>query len=196
MDIQKSLETRKKLKARKPTFVKQDVHKKPKLSSSYRKPRGLQSKMRLEKRGYRKTPSQGYRSPVAVRNMSVSGKMPFVVSNVSELEKINTESESIIIGSSVGTKNKVEIVKAAVEKKIFIENVKDAKAFLEEVESSRKNSKASKEKKLSERASKKEKQTKEAKEKEKKESVEEKVSEEDKKKTEKEEKDKILQKKQ
>lgn len=194
MDIKKALALRKRIKSKKPDFVKQDYHKKPKLSASYRKPRGLQSKMRLQKVGYRRTPKAGYGSPSIVRNATKDGFKPFIVNNRNELERIDAEKESIIISKGVGMKNKIEIIKAALDKKIHIENIKDAKGFLEAFEEQMKKRKESKKKKASERTKKREKIEKEA---EKKESVEEKVAdEEEKKKVEKEEKDKIIQKKQ
>ena len=99
--IKKALEHRKTIKGKKPKFVKQDIHKKPKLSSAYRKPRGLQSKMRLNKKGYRRTPSQGYGSPSLVKNLTKAGLRPFVVSTVSELDKIDAKSECIIISGMI-----------------------------------------------------------------------------------------------
>jgi large subunit ribosomal protein L32e len=195
--IKKALEHRKIIKGKKPDFVKQDSHKKPKLSSSYRKPRGLQSKMRLNKKGYRGTPSCGYGSPNLVKNLTKEGLLPFVVSNLSDLDKIDVKKECIIISSRIGTKKRIELVKLAIDKKIVISGVKDSKIYLSSLEESIKVKKDAAKKKVSERSSKREKSSKEASKKNsKKESVEDKVSQEDKKKLEKEEKDKILQKKQ
>ena len=48
-DIQRLLELRKRIKRKKPEFIRQDAHKKKSLESKWRKPKGLHSKMR-EKR--------------------------------------------------------------------------------------------------------------------------------------------------
>ena len=54
------------MKKKKPKFIRQDAHKKGRLAKKWRKPKGLQSKMRLCKKGYRKRISKGYKSPKEV----------------------------------------------------------------------------------------------------------------------------------
>jgi large subunit ribosomal protein L32e len=192
-NLKKSLEHRKTIKSKKPAFTKQDTHKKPKLSSTYRRPRGLQSKMRLCKKGYKRTPSCGYGSPKLSKNLTADGYKPFIVSNVKDLELVDSKSESIIISSTVGRKKKIEILKIALEKKFVVSNIKDVKEHLANLEKLSETTKKQKQKKLNERSKKKD-----AKEKalSKKTSVEEKVTEEEKKEEQKKEKDKIIQKKQ
>ena len=58
MEKKDLLEFRKKIKAKKPNFIRQDAHKKGEIKKKWRRPKGLQSKMRLHKRGYRKSPSR------------------------------------------------------------------------------------------------------------------------------------------
>lgn len=201
MDAQtkKSIELRNKIKSKKPDFVRQDSHKKAKLGDSYRKPRGLQSKMRLHKRGYNKTPSQGYRSPVLARNLTDDGLAPFVVYSIKDLDRINPENECVIIASTVGNKKRIDILKTCVEKKINVANFKDVDKKIKELEEERKKTKEEKDNKISAREQKRRKKKEEAEKKDnkdKKSGVEEKVDDEEKKKKDKEEKDKIIQKKQ
>ena len=127
-----ALSLRKAIKKRKPDFKRQDAHKKKRLSrTGYRKPRGLHSKVRLNKRGYVKKANHGYGSPAEAKNLHPSGLFPFVVENVSMLERIDPSKEGIIISSTVGMKKKIEIVNKAEELKIKILNVKDSKSFVE-----------------------------------------------------------------
>ncbi len=185
-----SLEKRKDIKSKKPTYVKQDSHKKSKLSSAYRRPRGLQSKVRLNKKGYRTMPTVGYGSPNAVKHLTSSGLIPFVITNISDLESIDSKKECIIISATVGAKKKLDIVKLAIEKQIAIENLKNPAEFVKESEAKFAARTAAK---LARSANRKKKDTKASK---KKATVEEKVTAEEKKKTEKAENEKILQKKQ
>ena len=60
------LQLRKRIKAKKPNFVRQDSHKQKEVKKKWRKPKGMQSKMRLKKKGYRKSVSIGYGSPKKV----------------------------------------------------------------------------------------------------------------------------------
>src|SRR3989344_9241701 len=96
-DKQHLLKARAIAKKRKPSFVRQDSHKKRKLGLPWRMPRGIDSKIRLNKRGYRTAPSQGYRSPEAVRHLLRNGLRPIVIFTVQEGTKLNKHQDTIII---------------------------------------------------------------------------------------------------
>lgn len=182
------LELRRKMKARKPNFVREDSHKKKKLRrSGWKKPKGLHSKLRHKFKGHITPVNEGFRSPKAVRGLHRTGLKQIVVRNVMELKKLNPKTDGIIIGN-VGIRKKIEIIKEAQILKLTILNVKDTNKFLEEVK------KKQEEKKKEKEAKEKEKKKEEKKEekKEVKEEKKEEVPEEDKKKEEKKEKDKIL----
>ena len=117
------LELRKMKKAKKPSFVNQDSWKRKELPTSWRKPRGMHSKMRLKFRGNPKIPSQGYRSPVLVRNLHPSGLRTVLVSSVQQLDSI--KDEGVIISYTVGVKKKLAMLKKATELKLKILNLKD-----------------------------------------------------------------------
>jgi large subunit ribosomal protein L32e len=182
------LELRRKMKARKPNFVREDSHKKKKLrKSGWRKPKGLHSKLRHKFKGHMTTVNNGFRSPNAVRGLHRLGLKQIVVRNILQLKKINPKTDGIIIGA-IGLRKKIEIIKEAQLLKITILNVKDANKFLEAVKE--KQEKKKKDKEAKEKENKKEEKKEEKKEI--KEEKKEEVAEEDKKKEEKKEKDKIL----
>ncbi len=136
-------------KKRKPRFARQDSHKKVKLAIGWRRPKGLQSKLRLRRKGHRAHVSVGYGSPAAVRGLDRSGLVSCLVHTPAELEALDAKTHGVLIGSTVGMKSKVAIVKVAQRKNLTILNVKDPSAFLKAVEddlSSRKASKAKKQK--------------------------------------------------
>ena len=138
------LSIRRLLKRKKPKFVKQDAHKKPKLSDAWRKPRGLQSKMRLKKSGYRRSISVGWKSPALVKGFNREGLKPVLVKNVSDLKNVKPKTDIVVISSVVGTKKKIDILNEAEKLSLKVENFKDAKKF---IESKQKEIKANKEKK-------------------------------------------------
>jgi large subunit ribosomal protein L32e len=185
------------IKKRKPNFVRQDSHKKAEVrnKAKWRKPKGHQSKMRLNVKGYRRCVSQGYRSPSEVRGLSAEGKEIVIVQNVSDLTAIDSAKQVACISARVGMKKKKILLQKAKEKNITIINIKSIDQALKEIEDM-----LSKKKKQKEEAAKtkkeKEKERK-AKEKEakKKDELTEKIEEEEKAKIEKAEKDKILTKK-
>ena len=121
---------RKSRKAKKPVFRHQDSWKRKRLPKKWRKPRGRHSKMRLKFKGNPKLPSQGFRSPAAVRGFHKSGVRPVLVGSLKHLESL--ASEAVIIASSIGAKKKIEMIKKAAEKKIRIVNF-DPDKFMEKI---------------------------------------------------------------
>lgn len=178
------IDIRKKLKSKKPTFIRQDSHKIKGISNSWRKPKGLQSKVRLSKKGYVRKPSQGFRSPKKVRGLNSKGLKEVLISNIKDFSSVDKNSVAVI-SSSVGKKKKLFLVKEGLKNKIVFSF--NTKKFIEETENSLKKNKEAK------KAREKEKQEKaktSPKEKPKEEKEAEKTVEEEKK-----EKEKVLTKK-
>ena len=104
-----NLDHRKKIKAKKPTFSAQDSHKLKRLKPRWRKPKGLQSKMRLRHTGYHSHISHGWRSPVSVRGQTTEGLFPVIVHKATDIAVIDKKTQAVIIASSVSSKNKIMI---------------------------------------------------------------------------------------
>lgn len=199
MDLQHLLAIREAIKNKKPDFIRQDAHKKKKLAVKWKKPRGIDSKIRLHKRGYRRAPSQGYRSPRDAKGLLPDGRKAVVVHAVKDLATINKSTDAIIIGTSVGMKKRVAILTAAIQQGLLVANIRNAQQYLSDAEAKVKQRKAAHEEKKLEKEKKtkdKEKKAKEQKEKhekkEHKETIETAISEEEKKEQEKKELDKLL----
>ncbi|MBW2979982.1 50S ribosomal protein L32e [Candidatus Woesearchaeota archaeon] len=191
-DMKSLLGKRRHIKKRKPEFILQDYGKKPRLKRKWRKPKGIDSKIRLGLRGYRKIVTKGYGSPKLVKGLHKSGLKPVLVISIKDIDSVNKEKEGIIIKGSIGLRKKVELVKKAKEKGIRILNLKDPDKFLKAVSESMEKKKQEK-KKLAEKKEKKAKEVKEkAKPKEEKEELADKISDEEKKEAEKKERDKLL----
>jgi large subunit ribosomal protein L32e len=107
------LEIRKKIKAKKPDFIRQDNPKRPKLGDVWRKPKGIHSKIRHHFKGRRKMPSPGYRSPVGVRGLHATGLEMIRISSPNDVGAVSKESQGIIIPKTVGKRKKAEILKKA-----------------------------------------------------------------------------------
>ena len=188
-------------KRNKPRFVRQDINKKKRLRRTWRRPKGLHSKMRRSIRGKPSVVSIGWGNPKAGRHLSKAGLLPILISTLSELGAVNPQQQEIVISSTLGTKKKMPLVKAAQEKGITISNMKDPSAFIKHVEETLAKKKEEKAKKKVVKDEKKKTLVKKSEEieasekKEKPEDLAGKVAEEDKKKEEKKEKDKVLTKK-
>lgn len=189
MDNKELLEKRKKLKSRKPDFVRQDFHKK-RLKKKWVRPRGLQSKVRLRIKDKPRRISTGWGSPKAVKGLHPSGLREIIVSTISEVENVNKDTEGIVLRRTVGKKKRIEIIKVAIEKGIKILNIKDPNQFIKDVEAEL-SSRKEKKKKLKEKREKKKKEEKGKKE----EKLADKLTDDEKKEKDKQEKDKVLTKK-
>jgi len=107
-------------------FVRQDSNrylklgKKRKKQRVWRKAKGRDSKIRLNRFGYPKSPTVGYKSPKSMAG-KIEGLTPILVHNVADLDKL-TKSDAAII-ARVGAKKKLDIIKKAEEMKIKIINL-------------------------------------------------------------------------
>lgn len=174
---EKLFEIRRNIKKKKPTFTRQDSHKKKRVGKKWRKPKGLQSKMRLRFKGYKRSVQTGYGSPRAVKGLEASGLKGVKICSISDLAVLDPGKHGAIIASSVGMRKKVDILKEAKQKKIKIINIKDPEKFLKDVEELFKKKIETKEEKAKEKKKKKEEKEKKAAEKEKEEKKEDKKEE-------------------
>jgi len=183
--IKKLLELRKQIKSKNPNFIRQDAHKMKGLAKKWRKPKGLQSKIRLKLRGRSKYVSIGYRTPKKVRHLHKSGMKCNIVRSMKDFEGLDNGKNCLIISSSLGKRKKILILKQAKDLGFKILNFKNPDDFIKNVENQ---IKLKKEKKAKEKE--KLKETKQVKEKG--EKLAEKVKKDDTKDEVKKEKDKLL----
>ncbi len=101
------LRVRARQKSKKPEFNFHDSHKKKRLGTSWRKPRGLHNKLRQQVAAKGKLVRPGYCSPKAVRGFHPCGLPELLVNNVAELSA--AEGHAVRIASAVGKKKRLEI---------------------------------------------------------------------------------------
>lgn len=127
------VEIRNKLKAKKPTFTRQDAHKKKRVGTGWRKPKGRQSKMRLHKKSYARGRSSGYGSPVAARGLSHEGLKQIVVAKVADFSGLDAKNDGIIIARTTGNRRKAELIDYATKNSFTLLNI-DAQSFKKSLE--------------------------------------------------------------
>jgi len=112
-DLKESLAIRKQIKNRTPDFLRQEWFRYKRIPEHWRKPRGMTSKLRKHI-GYRPSVVRvGFRGPKETRGLHPSGFEEVLVYNVRDLEKLNPKTQAARIGSSVGTKKRIEMEKKA-----------------------------------------------------------------------------------
>lgn len=120
---EEKLRLRKQIKKRTPDFLREEWFRYKRIPKNWRKPDGITSKMRVNLK-YR--PSQvriGFRGPKETRGLHPSGFEEVVVNNVNDLEGINPKLQAARIGSTVGTKKRMDIEKRAEELDVRILNM-------------------------------------------------------------------------
>ncbi len=128
---QKALKARKRAKKKKPDFVRSESWRYAKLKESWRRPRGLDHKMRRKIKGWPPTVSVGYKGPKVARGLHPSGYKEVLVHNAKEISNIDPKTEAARIAHTVGKKKRVQIIAEAKKKKVFILNFKPVKELVE-----------------------------------------------------------------
>ena len=122
-ELGKSLMLRKKIKKRTPDFLREEWFRYKRLPKNWRKPDGISSKMRINL-NYRPSKVRvGFRGPRDVRGLHSSGFEEVIVNNVNDLIGINPDKQAARIGSSVGTKKRIDIEKKADELNVRVLNL-------------------------------------------------------------------------
>ena len=120
--VKELLNLRKQIKARKPSFVREESWRYKRVKENWRKPKGIDSHMRKRKKGWPKLVKIGYGGPRAARYLHPSGYYDILVHNVTELGKLDHNKDAARIASGVGKKKRKEIIDKAKTLKIKVLN--------------------------------------------------------------------------
>jgi len=129
---ERALAGRKRVKSRKPHFRRQESWRYKRVDESWRKPRGLDSKMRKKVKGWPKSPAIGYRGPKETRRLHPSGYIEVLVRNIDDVSGVDPETQAARIGRTVGARKRVEILAKADELGIHVLNPRVAEEAVEE----------------------------------------------------------------
>ncbi|QWC18910.1 50S ribosomal protein L32e [Halorubrum sp. 2020YC2] len=106
----------------KPQFNRQDYHKKKRIPTSWRKPRGGLSKQRRRMNSKGPVVEAGFRSPTASRDLHPSGFEEVRVHNTDDLEGVDGDTQAVRIASKVGGRKRELIEDEAEEREIRVLN--------------------------------------------------------------------------
>ncbi|MGD0804085.1 MAG: 50S ribosomal protein L32e [Candidatus Bathyarchaeia archaeon] len=130
------LRVRKKLNQSRPKFHAFESWRFIKIKPRWRKPRGIDNKMRTNEKGWPKVANIGWGGPSAVRGLHSTGKEEVLIQNKNELKTVDKENQVARIGGTVGRRKRTQILEEA-EKlgvKILNTRVKAKPSDFEELE--------------------------------------------------------------
>ena len=100
------LEKRAAVAKRRPRFVRPESWRFVRRPPMWRKPKGLDNKVRKSKKGWPRRVKVGYRGPILGRNLHPSGYNEILVHNLEELNRAVPGRDVVRIGRTVGARKR------------------------------------------------------------------------------------------
>lgn len=110
------------MKRKRPEPRRQESWRYVRLDTGWRRPRGKDSKMRLQKSGVPQLVKIGYGTPRAYKNLHPSGYAEVLVHRVEDLEGLDPEKHAIRIAGTVGRRKRIMITEEAERRGLKILN--------------------------------------------------------------------------
>lgn len=116
------LELRRSIQKRRPKFIRQESWRYKRLETTWRKPKGVDSKMRKQIRGWPKIVKIGYRGPKLTRGLHPSGYRDVLIHNKAEILLLDPKRDAIRLSAKLGRRYRISISDKAEEMGIRILN--------------------------------------------------------------------------
>jgi large subunit ribosomal protein L32e len=130
----KALQVRARARNKKPKFLRAESWRFDRFSTSWRRPRGLDNKIRRKIKGWPPGPSMGYKGPKIARFLHPSGYQEVIVYNVADLANVDINTQAVRIAHTVGKRKRADIIAKAKELNLKVLNVKLTAETEEETE--------------------------------------------------------------
>jgi len=117
------------VKKKRNTFNRFECDRHIRMDRSWRRPRGIDCRVRRKYRGALRTPKCGYGSNKLTRHLLPNYKKKFVIHNLEELDCLlmNNDKYCAEISSTVGAPKRIQILRRAKELGVVVTNSKSVK---------------------------------------------------------------------
>lgn len=116
------VEKRKEFSDARPAFVRQESWRYVRIHPEWRKPKGVDSKMRRQDKGWPPLVKVGYRGPVPARGLHPSGHREVMVYRAKDLDPLVPGRDVARVGRTVGARKRDSILARATELGIRVVN--------------------------------------------------------------------------
>jgi len=83
------------------------------LAENWRRPKGVDNKVRLRRKGWQKMPDVGMRGPRLTRGLHPTGLTEVLIRNLRELDSCNPRSHAVRLAANLGARKKAAALKKA-----------------------------------------------------------------------------------
>jgi large subunit ribosomal protein L32e len=113
--VDRLLKVRRSVAERRPEFLRPESWRYDRLRPNWRRPKGLDNKVRKSVKGWPRRVKVGYRGPAGARGYHPSGFVEVVVHTPDELSALIPDRDAVRIGGTVGARKRSAIMKRANE---------------------------------------------------------------------------------
>ncbi len=140
MEQKRLIELRKKINKKRPSFRRVESWRYVRVTDSWRKARGIDSRTRIKSKSGVKSPSVGYRGPKKIRGLHPSGYEEVRVVTIEDLKNLNNKKQAIKISTNLGVKKRIRLIDYAQSRGFKVLNIGISQGEIESLEAALKSS--------------------------------------------------------
>ena len=140
MEQKRLIELRKKINKKRPSFRRVESWRYVRVTDSWRKARGIDSRTRIKSKSGVKSPSAGYRGPKKTRGLHPSGYEDVRVVTIDDLKNLNNKKQAIKIATTLGVKKRIRLIDYAQSRGFKVLNIGISHGEMESLEEALKSS--------------------------------------------------------